>query len=79
MTTERPGGAPRPFWVAEMTMSSPQSSKRISSDATEQTASRAISESGEFFLIISEKRAAGERTPVEVSTWVIVTSLNFLD
>lgn len=52
-TTERPGGTPRPFWVAEMTTSIPQSSKRISSEATEQTASRAMRVSGEFCLMSS--------------------------
>lgn len=53
MTTERPGGTPRPFWVAEITMSSPQSSKRISSEPTAQTASRAMRESGECLWMSS--------------------------
>lgn len=68
MMTLRPGGAPIPFCVAEMTMSSPQSSKRISSDATEQTASRAMRVEGECFLTSEAMWAAGERTPVDVST-----------
>jgi len=68
MTTLKPGGAPIPFCVAEMTMSNPQSSKRISSDATEHTASRTMSVSGECFLTREEMCLAGERTPVEVST-----------
>lgn len=74
-------------------MSSPQSSNRISSEATEQTASRAIKVSGECFFTRDEMWAAGERTPVEVSTtsgkprtmsygsihppWVIVMSFGF--
>jgi len=51
-----------------MTTSSPQSSNRISSDATEQTASKTINVSGEWVLTSLEIRAAGDKTPVEVST-----------
>lgn len=72
MTTLKPGGAPIPFCVAEMTMSSPQSSKRISSEATEQTASSAMRVSGECFLTSEAMCAAGERTPVDVSTGGLV-------
>lgn len=68
MTTERPGGTPNPFWVAEMTTSSPHSSNLMSSDATEQTASRTMSVSGEWVLTSLLNLAAGDRTPVEVST-----------
>lgn len=53
-----------------MTTSIPQSSNLISSDATEQTASRTTRESGEWVLISLAKRSAGDRTPVEVSTEV---------
>ena len=71
-----PGGVLRPFWLAVRTTSSSQSSKRISSDATEHTASSAMSVSGECCLTSWAMWAAGDRTPVEVSTdrdrWVSV-------
>lgn len=68
MTTERPGGTPSPFCVAEMTTSTPHSSNLISSEATEQTASRTMSVSGECSLTSLLNLAAGDSTPVEVST-----------
>lgn len=47
---ERPGGTPRPFWEPVITTSNFHSSKRISSEPTEQTPSTTTMVSGEAAL-----------------------------
>lgn len=63
-TTLKPGGVPRPFWVADSTTSIPQSSMRISSLATEHTPSRTTRVSGETRFTTSPIILASESTPI---------------
>lgn len=77
MDMDRPAGQPIAFWLAVMTPSSFHLSKSISSPATEQTPSTMNSVSGETFWISSDTSGSVLNTPVEVSTWVMVTILYF--
>jgi hypothetical protein len=72
---DRPGGTPRAFWEAVKTTSIPQFEKSISSQPTEQTPSTMMRVSGETRLTSSATLLISDRTPVEVSTCVIVMTL----
>lgn len=75
----KPGGVPRPFWLAVRTTSTPHSSILISSLATEHTPSSTTSVSGLTRLARAAYDLMSESTPVEVSTCVMVRTLYCFD
>jgi hypothetical protein len=72
---DKPGGHPRAFWEAVKTMSKSHCEKLISSHPTEQTPSMIIRVEGETRRTSCAIDLMSERTPVEVSTCVIVSNL----
>lgn len=75
MTMLRPAGHPIAFWLAVMTTSKPQSSKRISSQPTLHTPSTTTNVSGLTLWTSSDSALSSLSTPVDVSTCVTVMSL----
>lgn len=61
---DRPGGTPKPFCEAVITISKFHSSKRISSEATEHTPSTTTNVSGEAAFTISATLLMSDKTPV---------------
>ncbi|KAH3662946.1 hypothetical protein OGATHE_004522 [Ogataea polymorpha] len=69
---DRPDGQPNAFCEPVKTKSIPQASNSNSSHAVAQTASTTIRVFGDTFLTRAAISLTFERTPEEVSVWVIV-------